>query len=370
MLGGRVVMEVLRQHGKVAWVTPTFKNSRPLWRWSVQVTAQAVKARRMTVSKTERTIETTRGGLLALFSGDNIDAIRGEAFNCVVLDEAARLPEDAWTDAIMPTLADYDGDAILISTPKGKNWFWLEWLKGQEMSAEYASWQAPTSDNPMPSIQRAFQKVRDRVPENTFRQEWLAEFIEGGTVFRRIREAATATTHDKARPGHEYIIGVDWAKHADWTVLAVLDITDNALVYLDRFNQIDYTLQRKRLEALHQRFRPHTIMAERNSIGDPAIEELQRAGLPVQPFTTTNASKAQAIDGLALAFEQGALRIPNDPVLIGELQAYEMERLPSGMLRYSAPDGMHDDTVMALAIAWHGATNTGPARATENPFYA
>ena len=64
------------------------------------------------------------------------------------------------------------------------------------------------------------------------------------------------------------------------------------------------------------------------------------------------------IDALAMAFEQGAIRILNDPVLVGELQAYEMERLPSGMLRYSAPEGMHDDTVIALALAWSGVSNT------------
>jgi hypothetical protein len=274
------------------------------------------------------------------------------------MDEAARLPEDAWTDAIMPTLADYDGDAILISTPKGKNWFWLEWLKGQEMSAEYASWQAPTSDNPMPSIRRAFEKVRDRVPEDTYRQEWLAEFIEGGTVFRRIREAATATRQDQPLQGHAYIFGVDWGKHNDFTVISVLDITDKALVYVDRFNQIDYTLQAGRLKALAGRFQPVSIIAESNSIGEPVIEQLRRDGLPVTPFQTTNATKTAAIDGLALAFEQDTIRIINDPVLVGELQAYEMERLPSGLLRYSAPEGMHDDCVMSLAIGWTGVVNT------------
>jgi hypothetical protein len=78
----------------------------------------------------------------------------------------------------------------------------------------------------------------------------------------------------------------------------------------------------------------------------------------VQPFQTTNATKTAAIDGLALAFEQDAIRIINDPVLVGELQAYEMERLPSGLLRYSAPEGMHDDCVMSLAIGWTGVVNT------------
>ena len=87
-------------------------------------------------------------------------------------------------------------------------------------------------------------------------------------------------------------------------------------------------------------------------MGEPLIEQLQRAGLPVQPFQTTNATKTSALDALAPAFERGEIRILPDSVLIAELQAYEMERLPSGLLRYSAPDGMHDDCVMSLAMAW------------------
>jgi len=43
--------------------------------------------------------------------------------------------------------------------------------------------------------------------------------------------------------------------------------------------------------------------------------------------------------------------------MIGELQAYEQTQLPSGIWRYSAPDGMHDDMVMSLALAWHGCNN-------------
>ena len=85
-------------------------------------------------------------------------------------------------------------------------------------------------------------------------------------------------------------------------------------------------------------------------------------GLPVRAFQTTNATKAQIIDALALAFERGEITILNDPTLVGELQAYEMQRLPSGMARYSAPEGMHDDTVMALALAWH-AVGRSPSEA-------
>jgi hypothetical protein len=152
---------------------------------------------------------------------------------------------------------------------------------------------------------------------------------------------------------------VDWGKHSDFTVICVVDLNECSLVAMDRFNQIDYTVQVGRLKALYETFLPSMIVAEINSMGDPLAEQLQREGLPVQPFLTTNASKAQAIDALALAFERQTLRILPDPVLIGELQAYEMERLPSGMLRYNAPEGMHDDTVMALALAYTG--DAGPA---------
>jgi len=140
---------------------------------------------------------------------------------------------------------------------------------------------------------------------------------------------------------------------------------------MDRFNRIDYAVQRGRLGALADRYMPTVIMAESNSMGEPIIEQLQRDGLPVRGFNTTNATKAQIIEALGLAFERGDLAILADPVLIGELQAYEMTRLPSGMVRYSAPDGMHDDCVMSLALAWLASvTNPGPILFTENPFYA
>jgi len=115
---------------------------------------------------------------------------------------------------------------------------------------------------------------------------------------------------------------------------------------------VDYSLRCERLKALSERWQPQQIIAEQNSIGQPVIEQLTRDGLRIHPFTTTNLSKAKAIEALALAFECGEIRILNDPVLVSELVAYQAEPLPSGILRYCAPAGQHDDTVMALAMAW------------------
>ena len=134
---------------------------------------------------------------------------------------------------------------------------------------------------------------------------------------------------------------------------------EDVLVHIDRMNQVDYHLQLQRLQAIFERWRPVTILAEANSMGQPLIEQMQRLGLPVRGFTTTNATKAQIVEELALSFEQSRITIPNNPVLIGELEAFGMERLPSGQTRYSAPEGLHDDCVISLCLAHH-ACNTRP----------
>jgi hypothetical protein len=134
---------------------------------------------------------------------------------------------------------------------------------------------------------------------------------------------------------------------------------------IDRFRGIKYSLQRARLQALYERHGRPTILAEANSMGGPVIEQLTRDGLKIKPFMTTNASKSEAIEALALAFERGEIKIPNDAALIGELQAFEAKPLPSGLMRYEAPSGGHDDLVMALAIGWQGVA--GRKRRTIDP---
>jgi hypothetical protein len=159
-------------------------------------------------------------------------------------------------------------------------------------------------------------------------------------------------------------MGVDWGKLNDFTVLVVMDVTTRSQAAFDRFNQIDYVVQTSRLRVLAERFQVGTIIAERN-MSEPMIEILVRAGLPVTPFLTTNATKQNAIDALALAFERRDIAILPEPALLSELDAYEAERLSSGLIRYNAPAGMHDDCVIALALAWQACAAPPAADATH-----
>ena len=354
-LGVMECLDVASTGGRAWWVAPSYKMSevgwRPLRRMGSRIPGTEVR-------RGDRQIILSNGGEVSVRSADNPDSLRGEGLDFVVLDECAFISEEAWSHALRPALSDRLGRALFISTPKGRNWFWRLWQLGQEDGAEWQSWMFTSYDNPHIEASE-IDAAKAILPERVFLQEYMAEFIDdAGGVFRGVMQAATATEQAGRISGHDYVIGVDWGKHNDFTVLAVIDMAMSELCYLDRFNQIDYAVQTSRLKALASRFQPVTIIAESNAMGEPIIEQLQRDGLPVQAFKTTNATKTAVIDALAMAFEQGAIRILNDPVLVGELQAYEMERLPSGMLRYSAPEGMHDDTVIALALAWSGVSNT------------
>jgi hypothetical protein len=336
----------------VGWFAPNYKDMIEVWR-SISQRFAPIVARQ---SGSERRLEFVTGGVLEFWSLDNPQAGRGRKYKQVIVDEAAFVPTlyDSWSYAIRPTLADMEGSAWFLSTPKGRNGFWKLWQYGNdEHEPDWASWQMPSEVNRL--IPRGeLDAMRRQLPERVAMQELDAMFLEdAGGVFRNVMACATAEAHGQAIPGHEYIFGVDWAMSKDFTVFTVFDVAERALVWVDRFNQIDYPMQAARLKALAQRFKPSQIVAESNAMGLPIIQQLANDGLPMATFNTTSGTKDAAIRDLALAFEKGDIRIIPDPALINELQSYEVLRVgQNGVPVYGAPEGMHDDMVMSAAIGW------------------
>lgn len=333
-----------------AYFCPTYKMLADYWRETVAALFPILDKSNVQ----EKRLQLITGGVIDMWSLDEPNAARGRKYAHVAIDEAAMIArlEEAWQEVIRPTLADYRGSADFYSTPKGHNFFWQLWQRGQDPEqADWISWQMPTGANPY--IDKGeIEAARRELPERTFEQEFLATFTDdGGGVFRRVRESATAE-RVAPYPG-EFVAGLDWAKDNDFTVMVIIDAKSRRMVDYDRFNRIDWSVQRSRVVTLANKWRVKSILAEGNSIGSPNIEALRKADrLPVQEFTTTNQSKADIIEALVLAFERSDIAIFDDPVIIGELQAYEATRLPSGLTRYGAAGSGHDDIVMALALAW------------------
>lgn len=367
MLGGTLVLASAARGGRVAWVVPSYKNGRPLWQWIESATRGLEAAGLCKVNRSERTVDfPTTGGFLGVYSAsDNADAMRGDKFHLAILDEAARIPEEAWTSSIQPTLADLAGHAILISTPKGQNWFWREWMRGQDRrQSEVISFTAPSSANPNPHIQRAAYLAKERVPDRVYRQEWLAEFIaDAGGVFHDVRSNIQGALEKRPpNPYERYAIGVDLAKYQDYTVAVVINIRDRRVVDFHRFNTVDWNFQEQAIYTIARHWNCAHVIVDATGVGDPiydalssaqARDEQARIKAPIfEAFhINTNLVKRQLIDNAVLLVQKHEIAYPHVPELINELEAYQYTQLPGGSLRMEAPEGLHDDCVIAFALA-------------------
>ena len=339
------------------WLAPTAMMAGQVWR---DLKASVRQLPGITVSESERRIDMAGGGMIAVRSAHYPDNLRGEGLDLAVLDEAAFMEPRVWPEIVRPMLTTTQGGALFLSTPFGRNWFWEQYKLGIDNEVpDWMSFQFSTESNPM-IAREELASIRQQTTEQVWQTEYLAQFSDdSGQVFRGIRAAVTPGRVEAPQAGHIYVAGVDWGRHHDYTAIAVIDATARRLVALDRFNNIGWRLQRGRLKAMTSHWRPLLIWAEANSVGAPNIEALQEEGLPMRSFLTTSKSKSPLIESLALAIERGFLGLLNDPVLLGELASFSLERLPGGGYRYSAPPGAHDDTVIATALAWYGVENGG-----------
>jgi hypothetical protein len=283
----------------------------------------------------------------------------GRGYGLVVIDEAARIKSQRIYEDIFPTVADTGGKIVAITTPRGrKNWTFDWYLKAMAGDPLYAVVHGPSTENPSPLVQAYVDIARANMPDSLFRQEIMAEFVEGeGAVFRRIREAIQMQEFMEGPPSKDrrYIVGADLAKHQDFTVLYAMDMETRDVHGMDRFHLIDWGLQEDRIKAFARRWNDATVYVDSTGVGDAVYDHLREKGVPVFPvnFSEKN-NKSNLVMMLAIAFETGEVGIVNDPIMIGELESYAYEITRTGKFSYSAPDGSHDDCVMALALAFYG----------------
>lgn len=274
-LGTLMCLDVALRGGRAWWVAPSYKMATPGRRGLYRMARQIPGA---VVNLGEALVTLPNGGTAQVRSADDPESLRGEGLDFVALDECAFMHEAAWQESLRPALSDRLGKALFISTPKGRNWFWRLWMRGQDgQDAEWASWQRPSRENPYLKASEIDAARRD-LPERIYLQEYEAQFLEdAGGVFRRVTEAATATETPWVA-GHEYVMGVDLARKVDYTVLAVLDIsvTPVSMVAIDRFNEISWATQVNRIKALAQRYRVGQVIVDQTGVGDPIVEQLQR----------------------------------------------------------------------------------------------
>jgi len=313
-------------------------------------------------------IDLANGSRISFRSADREDSLRGEGIDLLILDEAAMIPDRAWQKELRPTLTDTLGDMVAISTPKGRNWF-FEWFErgNSDDNPDVESWQSPTGANPhIPP--KEIDAARRELPSHVFEQEYLAEFAEeSGGVFTDLGERLFTATYELEEYAGDgpYAHGWDFARHQDYFVGVVLDAAGDVVHYHrsrgDAWPQIQRTIEETAA-------RYEGVVALDASRDNKIVADLAESigGGRVEPVKFSPKRKRELIEDLIATVEAGELSAPDIPQLRHELGVFEYDVTPSGNVRYDAPEGFHDDSVDALALARSQLNRLGALRARQD----
>lgn len=341
---------------RILEAAPTADQTGAFWAAVKSYLAEPIQKGFVYKNETDRLLEFPEGlggGRIRCKTAHDADTLRGDYADLLILDEYEMMKPNAWDEVGAPMLLDNDGDAVFIGTPMRKNHFFHFYVKALgDTTDRWAAWHFTSHDNPHLS-EVALAEITADMTEDAYKQEIMAEFLDNeGAVFRNIEPCLTAPeTRPEAHQGHYKVAGVDWGKHADYTAISIGCVTCKQEIARDRFNQIDYVFQRGRLTELLKKWDVSYTLAESNAMGEPVIEVLQREGVSVEGFQTTPSTKPPLIENLALVLEREEWQYQADNVWTAELESYERKVSPvTGRSQYSAPEGVHDDTVIARAL--------------------
>jgi hypothetical protein len=161
------------------------------------------------INQSDLTITLVNNSIIMLRSADNPDSIRGVGLDFVVIDEAADIPEEAWTAVIRPTLSDREGSALIIGSPKGRNFFYDLYNNAKHMP-EWNSWQYTTAQGGNVSESELAQAQND-LDERTFQQEYLAQFVNySGVIYYAFTEHNIVKREHPADPRTPILVGIDF----------------------------------------------------------------------------------------------------------------------------------------------------------------
>jgi predicted phage terminase large subunit-like protein len=356
--GVRECVEVGLAGGRAWWVAPSYRLGKPGWRDLRKLGARIPGA---TVNRSERLVTLPGGGEVQVHTAKDPDELRGDGLDFVVLDEAAYMAAEAWSEALRPALADKRGRALFISTPAGMvNWLADLW-RAHEGDAEWGLHHYSSYDNPYLDPAE-LDELRGDLGTLLYRQEVLAEFIElEGTLIRAAwfdyYQVVTVHTEDDERmlyklPNGEVVAYEDCSRYvtvdpalstketADYTAMVAWATTPNGTYLVEE-------VVRERLEAPDVVQRAGALMAkwggswvgfEDVAYQASLIQFAKRDGLPAVPLKADRDKTTRALP-LAAALERGDV--------LFRAEAPWLDVLERELLLF--PNSPHKDQVDAMA---------------------
>jgi PBSX family phage terminase large subunit len=293
------------------------------------------------------------GSILYFKGADNFDSLRGISPNYLFIDEFAFMKQDAWRQVLKPALSVSGKRCYIASTPRTKQSdFYSMFVQGQENNSRYKSFHMTYKENPLANLEEV-EDARKNLPEVIFKAEFLAEFInQGGEVFRNVDNVCILDKQEIDLK-EKYFAGIDLGRQNDFTVLIIMN-SKKEVVFLYRDNQKDWNDIISDLVSILKGWNVRKVYVESNNVGDVVIDMLRKECGSMIDSYWTGKDKPDLIESLIVEFENMNIKLPKKeiyPELYNELISYTYEyNVKTRTIKYGAPQGIHDDCVMSLAI--------------------
>ncbi len=339
----------LKAGHNVWWVAPVYPQAKVAYR-RLKRFLQAGNCG-YTKNDTELTVTLFNGVNIVFKTGEKPDNLYGEDVYAVVLDEATRMREETFF-AIRTTLTATRGPCRVIGNVKGrKNWAYKMARKAEAGAPGMAHFKITAQDAVDAGIlqQEEIAGAKEDLPAGVFGELYMAEASDDeGNPFGLEHIKNCVQPMSQRRP---VVWGWDLAKSVDYTVGVGLDEAG----IMCRFQRFQKSWRETKSIIIRETGSTDAAV-DSTGVGDPVLEDLQAEGRDnFHGFKFTQLSKQQLMEGLAVGIQSQKVGYPeNSPEVPvqGELEMFEYVYTRTGV-RYSAPEGFHDDCVCGYALAYH-----------------
>lgn len=302
-------------------------------------------------------LELVNGSQIIFKSAQQRESLRGYTIKkngILCVDEAAYLSDEVYS-TIFPWTNVNHSNILMVSTPRIKQGLFYELFnEGLEGSDTVQSFDLSKYDTSEMLSPDKIELYRRKMPKPQFITEILGEFSESGAgVF----DISKDIWIDKTTDFTDIFIGIDWGtgNNGDYTVVSGFDPAGNQ-VLLEMTNSLSPMEQIEWIAGIVSRIdrsKVRKILCERNSIGSVYFDALSKrlAGYQISDFTTTNQSKREIIEYLIQRVENSSVKLIRDKEQYIQFSSYAMEITTSGAITYNGLPGVHDDAVIATALA-------------------
>lgn len=326
----------------VWWVAPAYSQAEIAYRRMIkQVTMRGF----FTANESKLRLTLPTGAMIQFKSAEKPDNLFGDDVYAAVFDEFTRAREASWF-ALRSTLTATNGKCKLIGNSKGKkNWGYRLGLKAKSGEQDYEYHKITAWDAVAAGIlkQEEIEQAQRDLPDHVFRELYLAEPSDDGSNPFGLNYINLALA--PLQPGPAVCYGIDLAKSVDYTVIMGFN-AQGMKCHFERF-RMDWGNTTNKIQEVIGKTQ---AQIDSTGVGDPIVEELQNRGCNVIGFKYNQNNKQQIMLGLANAYQNGRTNVLPG-VHQDEIEAFEYVYTLNGV-KYSAPEGTHDDTVNADALGW------------------